>query len=151
MARGKFGEIEINNADWKRFQRGIRRAVDTDLPKRLGQANKSIGQLVISRLSPRPDPAAVGAGAGAAVRASASRREVLLRVGGKHRENASLPHPTKSKARYALAAWGRRSGGFFGRRPKRPHIRETVERNRPEIEQAWLDAVGQALRGPFDT
>ena len=142
MARGKFGEIEINNADWRRFQSGIRNGVDRELPKRLGQANKSIGQLVISRLSPRPDPAAVGAGAGAAVRPSASRREVLLRVGGKHRSG-----------RTPVMQWGRRPGvaNPFRRRPKRPYIRETVERNRPEIEQAWLDAVGQALRGPFDT
>ena len=142
-----FGKIEVEGL--KEFQRAARRAADQELGKRLGQANKQIGQLVIDRLVPRPDPAAVGTGAGAAVRPSASKREVLLRVGGKHRERASLPHPTTSRARYALAAWGRRSGGWFVRRPKRPYIRETVERNRPEIEQAWLKAVSTAMKPAF--
>ena len=143
----KFGGIEVEGL--KEFQRAARRAADQDLGKRLGQANKKIGQLVIDRLVPRPDPAAVGTGRGAAVRASAAKREVLLRVGGKHRERASLPMPTRSSARYALAAWGQRSGGYFGRRPPRPYIRQTVERHRKEIEREWLKAVADAMKPAF--
>ena len=145
----KFGKIEVDTEDLKRFQRAVRQSTDRELPKRLGQANKSIGQLVIDRLSPRPDPVAIGAGAGAAVRPSASRREVVLRVGGKHRERDSLPQPKKSKARYALATWGRRAAMMPGPRPKRPNIRGTVERNRKDIEEAWIDATLAAMDGAF--
>ena len=144
-----FGQIEIDRDDLKRFHRAVRQAQSKELDTRLKQANKSVGQLIIDRLSPRPDPAAIGAGAGAAVRASASKREVLLRVGGKHRERESLPKPTTSKARYALATWGRRAAMMPGPRPKRPHIRETVERHREEIQEAWLDATLAALDGAF--
>lgn len=132
-----FGEIKVDGL--KEFQRSARRAADTELPKRLGQVNKRIGALVISRLQPRPDPAAVGEGAGASVRPSASKREVLLRVGGKHRAG-----------RTPQMQWGKRPGRRVGSgAPKRPFIRETVERHREEIEQAWLQAVSDAMSGPF--
>ena len=135
----KFGKIEVNTEDLKRFQRAVRQSTDRELPKRLGQANKSIGQLVVDRLVPRPDPAAVGTGAGASVRPSASRREVLLRVGGKHREGRS-----------PQMQWGKKPGGSpFSRRPQRPFIRETVERNRKDIEEAWIDATLAAMDGAF--
>ena len=149
MARQPHGKIEVDTADLRAFRRAVRQSTDRELPKRLGQANKSVGQLVIDRLQPRPDPASIGAGAGAAVRASASRREVVLRVGGKHRERDSLPKPNKSKARYALATWGRRAAMVPGPRPKRPNIRGTVERHRSEIEEAWIDATLAAMDGAF--
>lgn len=134
-----YGKIEVDTADLKRFQRAVRQSTDTELPKRLGQANKSVGQLVIDRLQPRPDPAAVGQGAGASVRASASKREVLLRVGGKHRAGRS-----------PQMQWGKRPGpNPFGLRPDRPFIRETVERHRGEIEEAWIDATLAAMAGAF--
>ena len=133
---GKFGEIEVDGL--KEFQRAARRSVDQNLGKRLGQANKSIGQLVISRLSPSPNAASVGQGAGAAVRASAAKREVLLRVGGAHR-----------KGNAPVMQWGRRPLHPFANRGNRPHIRETVERNRSEIETAYLKAVSQAMKPAF--
>jgi hypothetical protein len=134
---GKFGEIEIEGL--KEFQAAARRAVDSGLPKRLGEAHKFIGQLVISRLVPRPDPSAVGEGAGAAVRASASKREALLRVGGAHR-GRHTPY----------MQWGKRPGPMaFRSRPPRPYIRETVERHRDEIETAYLKAVADAMRPAF--
>lgn len=132
----RFGHIQVEG--FEQFRREARRAADTDLPKRLGQANRDIGRLVISRLQPRPAPAAVGEGAGASVRPSSSKREVLLRVGGKHRAG-----------RAPKAVWGRRKGGDLRRAPARPHIRGTVERHRNEIEQAWLDAVARAMRPAF--
>jgi hypothetical protein len=135
----KTGQIEVEGL-WE-FQRAARRAVDTELPRRLGQANKDIGRLVISKLRPRPDPRAVGVGAGAAVRPSASKREVLLRVGGKHRAG-----------RTPEMQWGRRPARIPGQRPpKRPYIRETVERHRGEIEDAWLAAVAKAMKPAFHT
>ena len=133
------GKIEVDTGDLKAFQRAVRRSTDRELPKRLGQANKSVGQLVIDRLQPRPDPAAVGTGAGASVRASASRREVLLRVGGAHRANHA---PQKQ--------WGKKPGASpFGRRGPRPYIRQTVEDNRRDIEEAWIDATLAAMSGAF--
>lgn len=131
------GRIRIEGL--REFQRAARRAVDSDLPKRLGRAHKHIGALVIRRLRPSPDPAAVGEGAGASVRPSASRREVLLRVGGKHRDGHT-----------PYMQWGRRPGRRLDRNaPARPYIRQTVERNRDEIESAYLQAVSDALDGAF--
>ena len=135
--RSKFGEVEVDGL--KEFNRAVRKAVDKDLGKRIGQANKGIGQMVVDRLQPRPDPSAVGEGAGAAVRASASKREVLLRVGGKHRAG-----------RTPQMQWGRRPGPLaFRRRPKRPFIRETVDRHEGEIFDAWLEAISQAMKPAF--
>lgn len=131
------GKIEVDGL--KEFQRAVRKSTDTELPKRLGQANKSIGQLVISKLEPKPDPAAVGKGAGSTIRPSASKRDVLLRVGGTHRAG-----------RTPQMRWGK----FPGRNardpaPDRPHIRGTVERHRKEIEKAYLDATQDAMSGAF--
>ena len=123
----------------KEFQRQVRRSTDKGLPKRLGQANKEIGQLVISKLEPRPDPAAVGRGAGAKVRPSASKREVLLRVGGKHRADHS---PQQQ--------WGKRHVGRVGERaPERPYIKRTADSHRKEIGRKWIKAVAQAMKPAF--
>jgi hypothetical protein len=134
---GGFGEIRVEGL--KEFQQAVRRATGGALDKQLGQANKSIGQLVISRLAPSPNVAAVGEGAGAAVRASAAKREVLLRVGGAHRAGRS-----------PQMQWGKKPGPMaFRQRPPRPYIRETVEQNRDAIEQAWLKAISQAMTPAF--
>lgn len=118
-----------------------RRAVDRDLPQRLGQAHKRIGELVISKLEPKPDDAAVGSGAGSSVRASASKRDVLLRVGGAHR--ASGAHTNKQP-------WGRvRTVRPGTRTPPRPDIRGTVDRHEDEILDAYLKAISQAMSGAF--
>lgn len=125
----------------KEFQRAARRAVDSELPKRLGQAHKRIGELVISRLEPKPDPAAVGAGRGSAVRASASKRDVVLRVGGGHR--ASGIH-TK------MQPWGVLRVRPIGQpTPPRSYIRGTIDRNYSEIADAYLKAISAAMSGAF--
>lgn len=134
-----FGQVELDRDTWKQFQRTVRRSTDADLPKRIGQANKKIGQLVIDRLRPQPDPAAVGEGPGATVRPSASKREVLLRVGGKHRQG----HAPQMR-------WGKRAGRSLREQaPPRPFIRQTVEDNRGDIEQAWLEAISEAMDSAF--
>lgn len=134
MAAGKAIQVD-GLAD---LQRAARRAVDTELPKRLGEAHKRIGKLVIDKLQPKPDPAAVGSGAGAAVRPSASKREVLLRVGGSHR-----PKPP-------LSVWGKRRVLRVGQSaPQRPYIRETIDRYEGEIGEAYLEAISQAMSGAF--
>jgi len=131
------GAIEVDGL--KELNKTIRRSVDRDLPKRMGLANKAIGVLVISRLSPRPDPAAVGVGAGSTIRPSASRREVLLRIGGAHRAG-----------RAPQMQWGKRLGRpVRSSAPPRPHIRGTVDKNRREIEKAYLEAIDRAMSGAF--
>lgn len=142
MARPSRPPIAIDASDWRRFMRTVRMAESKRLPKEMGAANKRIGQLVISRLSPPPTPAAVGQGRGAGIRPSASRREVVLRVGGKHREGKA-----------PRMQWGRRSGRPVRQQaPPRPYIKRTAERHRPEIEREWLKAIADAFdRAFYDT
>lgn len=139
MATTDAGGIRVEGL--KEFQAAARRAVDRELPRRLGAAHREIGELVISRLSPPPDPAAVGAGRGAGVRASASKRDVILRVGGAHR--ASGEHTRKQP-------WGvlrvRRPGTHA---PDRPHIRGTIDKNVEEIGDEYLKAISAAMSGAF--
>lgn len=133
------GGIEVDGL--REFNTAVRKAVDSELPKRIGEANKSIGALVVSRLDPRPDPKATGTGSGASVRPSASKREVLLRVGGTHR--ASGVH-TKQQP------WGKRRVVPPGTRvPPRPNIQGTALQHQTEIEHAWLQAVSAALGPAF--
>jgi hypothetical protein len=128
--------IEVDGL--KELQAAIRKAEDKELPKRLGEAHKKIGALVIARLTPAPDPAAVGEGTGAAVRPSASKREVLLRVGGAHRKRAPM------------STWGKRQVSAVGRqRPPRPFIQGTVLANQREIEDEYMQAVADAMRPAF--
>lgn len=121
----------------KEFNQAVRQIKSRELDRQMGQANKRIGELVISRLRPAPDPAAIGVGKGAAVRPSASKREVQLRVGGAHR--ASGEHTKKQP-------WGARRvvpvGTPVG---PRPFIQGTAERNFDDIADAWMDAVMDAF------
>lgn len=133
------GGIEVIGL--KEFNLAVRRSVDVELPKRIGEANKRIGALVVSKLQPRPDPAAVGTGAGSSVRPSASKREVLLRVGGSHRSSGE--HTRKQP-------WGKRRVTPPGRHaPDRPNILGTVEAHQDQIERAWLVAISDAMEPAF--
>jgi len=125
----------------KEFQQAVRKARDKDLNKRLGQANKAVGDLVIQRLSPKPDPAAVGVGAGSSVRPSASKREVLLRVGGVHRSSGQ--HTKKQP-------WGKRRTVRPGTHtPPRPNIQGTADDHFDDIGNEWMTATMQALGPAF--
>lgn len=125
----------------KQFQAAARRSTDTELPKRLGRAHRHIGELVIAKLEPDPDPAAVGAGQGAAVRASASKREVLLRVGGAHRVSGQYTR---------MQPWGRRRVLRVGQpAPDRPYIKRTADRHHDEIAHEYLKAISAAADGAF--
>ena len=137
----------------KEFNRAVRAAKDKDLDKRIGQANKAIGQLVVDRLSPAPDPRAIGAGRGSTVRPSASKREVLLRVGGGHREpvmgppRPGGPGPLEATK---MAPWGARRVVKPGTQtPDRPFIQGTAERNFDDIGSAWMDAMIEAFAPAF--
>lgn len=129
---------------YREFQRQVKRAADKDLPKRIGQAHKDVGTYVISLL-PGGDPAAVGAGGGASVRPSATKREVLLRVGGKHRADRAAERGVDPRR----VQWGRREVRPF--RSGRPHIIGTVERHEGKIREFMLQAVTEAMSPPFKT
>lgn len=129
------------------FNKAIRKSVDRDLPKRIGQANKSIGRLIITKL-PQAGPHAVGAGAGATVRPSATKREVLLRVGGKHRATRASDDGTKLR----VQQWGKREVGPFAA-GQRPSIIGTVLEHRKKIQKAYFRAIEKAMAGdgPFES
>lgn len=123
--------IEVEG--YQEFQRAVSHA-DKELAKRIGQVHKDIGAFVISKLQPK----SVGEGAGAKVRPSATRREVLLRVGGGWRDD----DPRKRQ-------WGKRQEWPAGHAPARPDIVGTARDNQAEIEQRLLDAIDKALKPPF--
>lgn len=103
------------------------------LPKALGEAHKNVGRFVIGKL-PEGDPHAVGAGSGAAVRPSATKRDVLLRVGHGGRK----AHKEQ---------WGSVPVQPF--QPIRPYIVGAIQDYEAEIEQTFLDEVTKALGPAF--
>ena len=122
--------IEVEG--YKEFQRAVGRA-DKELAKKLGQVHKDIGAFVISKLQPK----SVGEGAGAKVRPSATRREVMLRVGGGWRGDSPLPQ------------WGKTQEWPDGHAPDRPDILGTAERHQTEIENKLLDLIEKVYKPPF--
>lgn len=131
--------VEVDGLD--ELRRAIRKSTDQDLPKRMGQAHREVGQYVIARLRPRPDPDAIGRGAGAKVRPSAAKREVVLRSGGKHRAGNTPQQP-----------WGKRQPSPERRRSNaRPFIVKTAEDHRDDIGRFYLQAIKQAVGPAFDS
>lgn len=133
VQRGRGGP-HIRVEGYRELQRAVSKAVDTELPKRIGGVHKEIGEFVISRLQPK----AVGAGAGASVRPSATRREVVLRVGGGHRSEDPR-----------ILQWGKRQTFPGGEPPERPNIVGIALRYQAEIEEMFLDGIDAALKPPF--
>ena len=133
------GHAHIQIEGYKEFQRALRHAEDKSLPKAIGEVHRDVGKFIVSKLEPRPQPEAVGAGAGASVRASATKRELLLRVGGGHR-NETAPY----------AQWGKTHVGAVGKgAPPRPYIIQTALAHEDEIRQRLLDGVVEALSPAF--
>ena len=116
----------------KELQTAIRKA-EGKLPKSLGEAHKEVGRFIIGKIPPG-NPNAVGAGSGATVRPSASKRDVLLRVGGAHR----LMHKNQ---------WGKGEVQPF--ESGRPYILGVVLENQEAIEQKFLDETMKALEPAF--
>lgn len=134
---------------WREFRRAVRRSTDQRLPKRLGQANKRTGQFIKELVEREARPEAVGRGRGSEVRPSAAQREVIWRVGGAHRANPSIPPPTMSSNRFALAQWGKDVVRPFRRAPKRPYMKQIADRHRDEIGDFFLQAVSEAMDPAF--
>ncbi len=116
----------------KELQAAIKRA-QGKLPASIGEAHKEVGRFVIGKLPPG-NPNAVGAGSGATVRPSATKREVILRVGSGAR--------TASKNQ-----WGKVPVQPFV--SGRPYIVGTIKDNQDAIEQMFLDQIIKALEPAF--
>lgn len=102
-------------------------AVDPQLRKELGQANRQIGQRIIDKAFPKPEQ--VGAGAGARPRPSASANVLRILAGGSHRK--LVPREQ----------WGAR---FVPRDADRPYIARSAELDMPRVERDYLDALAVA-------
>lgn len=129
------GQAHIQVEGYREFVRDLRRTTG-ELPKALGIAHKNVGKFIIERLDPPPEPAAVGAGSGATVRPSATKREVLLRVGYAGRESA-------------LSQWGKKPVQPFV--SGRPHILGTIQANEDAIRQELLDQLMKILAPAFSS
>lgn len=116
----------------KEMQAAIKRA-QGKLPASIGEAHKEVGRFIIGKLPPG-DPHAVGAGASASVRPSATKRDVVLRVGHGKREAAKNQ-------------WGKTPVQPFV--SGRPHIIKAVTDNQEAIEQKFLDETLKAVGPAF--
>lgn len=133
------GFIQVDG--WEEFQRDLRRAKHTEYPKRIGQANKKTGEFIKSLVERESDPRAVGVGRGANIRSSASKREVILRVGGAHRAG-NTPY----------MQWGIRPGRRpYEQAPERPYVKQIADDHREEIGEFFLEAVAEAMESVFFT
>jgi hypothetical protein len=118
----------------KELQSAIKRQ-QGKLPKSIGDAHKEVGRFIIGKLPPG-DPHAVGAGSGATVRPSATKRDVILRVGGAHRDARK-------------DQWGKKEvQPFIG---GRPFIIGTALDNQKAIEEKFLEETMKALSPAFNS
>ena len=135
MARPTAAHIDIEG--YREFQMALKRQMGK-LPAALGEAHKEVGKFIIDNLSPRPDALAVGEGAGSAVRPSATKRDLILRVGGKHRAERS-----------PLPPWGKRPVQPYKGAPDRPYIVGTALDHEEEIREKLEEELIKALAPAF--
>lgn len=112
----------------RRLTRAIA-AVSPELRKGLGRANKTIGQRVIDKASPKP--LNVGEGRGAKPRASANANVLQIMAGGRWRDGKN----------FHRLQWGPR---FEPRDDSRPYIALAGEKDMPQIERDYLAALKSA-------
>ena len=105
------------------------------LPAALGSAHKAIGQYIIAKVPPG-DPHAVGAGSGSVIRPSATKRDVVIRVGGTHRSRH-------------VQQWGKK----YVHPPTkgRPYILGTVLEHEDDIVEQYHKTLIMYLRPYFPT
>ena len=128
MAQPKFS-AHIRIEGLKEVQAALRNA-ENKLPKALGEAHKEIGQFIIGKV-PQGSANAVGTGTGSTLRASATKRDVVLRVGGANRAAiASERHIATRRTQ-----WGKSEVQPF--QSGRPYIIGTMEDNRDEILEVF--------------
>ena len=116
----------------KELQSAIKSA-QGKLPQSIGEAHREVGSFIIGKL-PEGNPQAVGAGSGASIRPSATKRDVVLRVG--HGGRAASKNQ-----------WGKVPVQPF--ESGRPHIIGTVRDNQDAIEEKFLTETMKALSPAF--
>ncbi len=131
----------IQNEGLKEFQAGLRDA-QGKLPKALGESHKRVGQFIISKIPPG-NPNAVGAGTGSIPRASATKRDVLIRVGGSFRGKIAA----EQQVPVNYITWGKTPVMPF--ESGRPYIVGTIEENMAEIEDMFMDEMLKVAGRPF--
>lgn len=129
LGRGSMGGMFGIQMDPRRVQGALLNLKDKNLSKEIGQANKRVGQYAIRLLN----PTGVGEGRGANIRPSATKREVLLRVG----------HSGRS---VRAQQWGSRQVWPGGEAPHRPYIVETLRRNEREILRIYREELDTAIK-----
>jgi hypothetical protein len=117
----------------RELNRLLRAAGGPVLQKELGKVHKQIGQMVIDRLGGPDTGIGVGGRPGATISPSAATREVLLRVGGSHRNGWGK-----------VGRWGRKWNRQ--ERGKRPHLIGAAFDIEPQITKTYLDGVDRVLR-----
>ena len=126
----------------KELQAGLRDA-QGKLPKALGEAHKRVGQFIISKL-PEASPEAVGMGTGSTVRASATKRDVILRAGTSARVGRAAERHVPVK----FIQWGKMEVQPF-EAGGRPYIVGTIEENMEQIEDVFLAEMAQVVGPKF--
>ena len=137
------GRAPIQIEGYKDFQRDLRRE-SKDLPKAIGRTHKEVGKFIISKIEPKLVPASVGEGAGSMVRASATKRDLLLLVGGSHRAARAQENKTAVKPQQ----WGKHEV-WPKVANKRPYIIGTALDHEDEIRQRLLDGIVKQLSPAF--
>lgn len=128
-------DVRLKVEGVRELNRLLKEAGGRDLQKELGQVHKQVGQMVIDRAGGANT--GVGAGAGARIRPSSATREVVLRVGGKHRATWGR-----------VGRWGKR---WTGREQgKRPHLIGAAMDIRDPITDTYLEGVEKILRKVSD-
>lgn len=143
MARG-LAEVQVYGLD--QFRRAIRR-VDDGLGKALGQAHKTLGELIIARSESRRSRMASRFPSYRAdvvkVKPSANQRRMQVTVRPAAAETGIRRHPVfgvwMDQTEFRRRVWPaeNRSGWL---------IRPTINENRPQIANEYLDAVAALAR-----
>jgi hypothetical protein len=122
----------------KELQAGLRNA-ENKLPKALGEAHKEIGRFIIGKI-PQGSANAVGAGSGSELRASATKRDVILRAGSAHRAAIGVKRHIPTR----FAQWGKTEVQPFAKRA-RPYIVGFIEKNADEIMDVFAEEYRKVL------
>ena len=145
------GKASIQVESYKQVQQDLKKAKNKDVPKAVGKAHKEVGQFIIDKIGTM-DPYAVGAGKGANIRASAAKREVGLKVGGKHREAIAAAEGVPTR----YVQWGKEQKRKSGVPQKqtfakdaRPYIIGTAREHQSDIMDEFEDKVMAALKPAF--
>ena len=125
----------------------LRAAGGRPLQKELGALHKEIGGMVIQAAGGKAT--GVGLGAGSTIRTSAVTREVVLRVGGKHRMVQASGGRKRGKKRLSpkdlirVQQWGARP---VRPHPERPGLIQSAIKIQKRIEDVYIDGVERIMR-----